>query len=43
MSTNSVITAMREGQEYSVDQIHKAIGVSKSYVGSCLRELVRGG
>lgn len=43
MSTDTVITAMRENQEYSVEQIHKILGISKSYAGTCLRELVRGG
>jgi predicted transcriptional regulator len=43
MSTDTVITAMRENQEYSVEQIHQISGVSKSYAGTCLRELVRGG
>lgn len=43
MSTDMIITAMRENQEYSVEQIHSITGISKSYAGTCLRELVRGG
>lgn len=43
MSTDIIITVMRENQEYSVEQIHAMTGISKSYAGTCLRELVRGG
>lgn len=43
MSIDTVITAMREGREYSVEQIHEMLDISKSYAGACLRQLVRGG
>lgn len=43
MSIDTVNQTMREGMEYSVEQISNALGISKSYAGTCLRGLFRGG